>query len=60
MAYNNLPYTITAYDFTAYKNSAYDIRPYDFMTYVLQPVENSLVNLLQIALPITGYNRLLD
>ena len=35
MAYNNLPYTITAYDFTAYKNTAYD-----FMTFVLRPVEN--------------------
>ena len=39
MAYNNLPYTITAYDFTAYKNTAYD-----FMTFVLQPVENVSVS----------------
>ena len=40
MAYNNLPYTITAYDFTAYKNAAYD-----FMTFVLRPVENVSVSL---------------
>ena len=39
MAYNNLPYTITAYDFTAYKNTAYD-----FMTFVLRPVENVSVS----------------
>ena len=35
MAYNNLPYTITAY-----KNTAYD-----FMTFVLRPVENASISL---------------